>query len=133
MYRFICSITVLFIVWSATAAEHHFDFSGAKPNETPPGFRSAVTGEGKPGEWKVIVDETSSEAAATNANSSVIIKHQVLGQLSRDVADEHFPLLIFDGETFTDFTLTTRFKTVSGAREQMAGVAFRIQDARNYY
>ena len=42
-------------------------------------------------------------------------------------------MLIFEGETFGDFTLTTRFKTVAGAVEQMAGIAFRIQDEKNYY
>jgi hypothetical protein len=42
-------------------------------------------------------------------------------------------MLVFDGETFSDFTFTTRFKIVSGEVEQMAGVAFRVQDERNYY
>src|SRR4029078_4990880 len=32
-----------------------------------------------------------------------------------------------------DFVLTTRFKTVDGLFEQMAGIAFRIQDTNNYY
>ena len=31
----------------------------------------------------------------------------------------------------TDFTLTTRFKTVKGVVEQMAGIAFRIQNETN--
>src|SRR5207249_7336173 len=43
------------------------------------------------------------------------------------------PLLIFEGETFGDFALTTRFKTVSGSVEQMAGIAFRVKDEKNYY
>jgi len=53
--------------------------------------------------------------------------------LSRDTTDEHFPMLIFEGESFGDFTLTTQVKTVEGALEQMARVAFRIQDESNYY
>jgi len=63
----------------------------------------------------------------------VTTRHQVLAQLSRDATDEHFPLLIFEGETFGDFTLATRLKTVDGTVEQMAGIAFRIQDEKNYY
>ena len=133
MSRFICSIATLLAIGRILAAERHFDFSGAKANESPAGFRSVVTGEGKPGEWKVIADETSSGVAATNATASLVIKHQVLAQLSQDSTDEHFPLLIFDGEVFNDFVLTTRFKTVGGDREQMAGIAFRIQDEKNYY
>ena len=120
MSRFICSIATLLAIGRILAAERHFDFSGAKANESPAGFRSVVTGEGKPGEWKVIADETSSGVAATNATASLVIKHQVLAQLSQDSTDEHFPLLIFDGEVFNDFVLTTRFKTVGGDREQMA-------------
>src|SRR5262249_9053482 len=50
-----------------------------------------------------------------------------------DSTDEHYPLLVFDAETFGDFKLTTQFKIVSGTAEQMAGVAFRIQDEKNYY
>jgi hypothetical protein len=60
-------------------------------------------------------------------------KQAVLAQLDRDPTDERFPLLIYEQEVFEDFTLTTRFKTVSGTAEQMAGVAFRIQDETNYY
>jgi hypothetical protein len=42
-------------------------------------------------------------------------------------------LLIYEGDIIDDFTLTTRFKTVKGVAEQMAGIAFRIQNATNYY
>jgi hypothetical protein len=62
-----------------------------------------------------------------------VVKQSVLAQLSQDPTDEHFPLLIFQDETFDDFTLTTRFKTVRGSQEQMAGLAFRIQDENNFY
>lgn len=119
--------------WSARAAERYFDFSGAKLNELPPGFRSTVSGQGKPGEWKVIEDESVPPAAPAGAKATVTTRHPVLAQLARDTTDEHFPLLIFDGETFGDFALTTHFKIVDGAAEQMAGVAFRIQDEKNYY
>ncbi len=40
---------------------------------------------------------------------------------------------MWDEEVFGDFTLITRFKLVSGQTEQMAGLAFRIQDEKNYY
>jgi hypothetical protein len=53
--------------------------------------------------------------------------------LAQDPTDEHFPLLIYEAEKFGDFKLTTRFKTVRGVIEQMAGIAFRIQNESNYY
>ena len=39
------------------AAERKFDFSEVGENHLPPGFRSTVTGQGKPGDWRVIMDD----------------------------------------------------------------------------
>ena len=41
----------------AVATERKFDFSDVRENQAPPGFRSVVTGQGKPGDWRVIMDE----------------------------------------------------------------------------
>ncbi len=133
MLRCVLICLSLRLAASGLAAERHLDFSQARPGPPPKGFRSTVSGEGKPGEWKIIEDEPAGSLAPSERNSSVVIRHQVLAQLDREMTDEHFPLLIFEDETFTDFTLTTRFKTVAGAMEQMAGIAFRIQDEKNYY
>jgi hypothetical protein len=116
-----------------TAAERKFDFSDVRENQPPPGFRSTVTGQGKPGDWKVILDEVPSLLPPLTARAPAVAKRPVLAQLAQDPTDEHFPLLIFAEETFGDFTLTTRFKTVKGVAEQMAGIAFRIQNETNYY
>ena len=62
-----------------------------------------------------------------------VARKPVLAQLAQDPTDEHFPLLIYEGGSIDDFTLTTRFKTVKGVEERMAGIAFRIQNATNYY
>src|SRR5204863_4407208 len=118
---------------SLCAAERKFDFSSIGENKIPPGFRSSVTGQGKPGDWRIILDETASELPALTAASRGVTRRAVLAQLAEDPTDEHFPLLIFDGETYSDFTLTTRFKTVRGSAEQMAGLAFRVQNETNYY
>ena len=118
---------------SASAAERKFDFSAAAQNQTPPGFRSTVTGQGKPGDWRVILDDPSSELSALSPESRGVTRRAVLAQVAEDPTDEHFPLLIFDEESFGDFTLSTRFKTVRGKVEQMAGIAFRIQNETNYY
>jgi hypothetical protein len=117
----------------ATAAERILKFGDFPENQPPPGFRSVVTGVGKPGDWKVIMDEVPSILPPLSPNAAVSAHQGVLAQLSQDPADEHFPLLILDSETYRDFSLRTRFKTVRGAIEEMAGVAFRIQDENNYY
>ena len=50
---------------AAGAAERKFDFGQFHENEIPPGFRSAVTGQGKPGDWKIVMDEAPSAAGET--------------------------------------------------------------------
>ena len=116
-----------------TAAELKFDFSKMSENQPPPGFRSTVTGQGKPGDWRIIMDEVPSLLQPLTPGAPTVASKAVLAQLAQDTTDEHFPLLIYEGETFGDFTLTTRFKTVKGVAEQMAGIAFRIQNETNYY
>ena len=115
------------------AAERKFDFGEVGEGKTPPGFRSAVTGHGKPGDWKVVLDDVPPLLAPLTPQAPSVTKRAVLAQLAQDPADEHFPLLIFEEEIFDDFTLTTRFKTVRGTAEQMAGIAFRLQNETNYY
>jgi hypothetical protein len=114
-------------------AERTFDFTDLHENQPPPGFRSTVTGQGKAGDWKIVLDDVPPMMPSFTGKSTVLTRRPVLGQLAKDATDDHYPLLVFEGEAFGDFTLTTRFKLVDGAAEQMAGVAFRIQDEKNYY
>jgi hypothetical protein len=129
--RFLSVIAL--IALPAFGAEKKFDFSEVRENQAPPGFRSAVTGQGRPGDWKVILDEVPPLMPRLTREASALTKQAVLAQMAEDRTDEHFPLLIFDDEVYGDFALTTRFKTVRGAAEQMAGIAFRIQNETNYY
>ena len=117
----------------AAGAERVFDWADTKVNDTPKEFRSALGGGGRPGEWKVILDEAPSAFPALTPRGTNRNVKPVLAQLSRDPTDDRYPMLILEDETFGDFTLTTRFKIVTGEQEQMAGIAFRIQDERNYY
>ena len=64
---------------------------------------------------------------------SATAKRTVLEGASRDAAAGHSAILLYTNETFANFTLTTRFKIVSGATAPEAGIAFRLQDASNYY
>jgi hypothetical protein len=118
---------------SARAAELKFDFSEFPANQTPPGFRSTLLGQGKPGDWKTLLDEVPPLLEPLTPKAPAVTRRAVLAQLSQDPTDERFPLLIYEGATFGDFALTTKFKIVSGGLEQMAGVAFRIQNESNFY
>ena len=108
---------VLSLSFSTLAAERVLDFSGGSTNQLPNGFRSLVIGSGKPGNWQVLQDES----AATQSSSNAAVESKtVLAQLAREAIDRHFPVLLFDAETFGDFRMTTRFKIVGGALEQAA-------------
>lgn len=130
----VCIFAVLcWLAWPVWAAERTFDFSNATPNEVPKGFRSLIVGEGKPGDWRIVFEEVPSLMRSVTVQAPKTAGRGVLAQLSKDGTDEHFPLLVFDEETYGDFTFSARFKTVSGEKEQMAGLAFRVQDENNFY
>jgi hypothetical protein len=126
-------LAIVLLTLHAVGAEKKFDFGEVRENQTPPGFRSAVSGQGRPGDWKVVLDEVPPLMPRLTAQASALTKQSVLAQLAQDSTDEHFPILIYEDEVYGDFTLTTRFKTVRGSAEQMAGIAFRIQNETNYY
>jgi 3-keto-disaccharide hydrolase len=117
-------------------AEIKIDFSKFPTGETPAGFHSVLYGGGKPGVWKVIMDEIPSAFAPLTpqaGRTAILTQHAVLAQLSQDPTDERFPILVYDKEIFRNFKLTTRFKIVSGVAEQMAGIVFRYQNSSNFY
>ena len=155
MWRWLC-LSLIILASPVIGAELKIDFTqyreGEKPAEprkieggdsgqveTVPQFRSAVVGQGKAGTWKIVLDDAPSLLPGLGTQShdapasTVSTKRAVLAQLSQDPADEHFPMLVYEREVFDDFKLTTHLKTVSGAVEQMAGIAFHIQNESNYY
>jgi 3-keto-disaccharide hydrolase len=132
MRRFFLLATML-LAWPVRAVEHPFDFSQYPTDQTPTGFLSTVAGSGKPGDWKVILDEVAPAMAPLTAQAPSVTKRPVLAQLARDPRDDHFPLLIFNGQSYGDFKLTSRFKIVGGGFEQSAGIVFRFQNPSNFY
>ena len=128
----------LFCFWLALAlpaagAEIKIDFGDVATNRIPAGFHAALAGGGRPGEWNIVIDEVPPLLAPLSPQAPVVTRRAVVAQTSTDPTDERFPMLIYDGETFQDFNLTTRFKIVSGTVEQMAGVVFRFQNESNFY
>ena len=115
------------------AAERKFDFSNVPTNQPPPGCFSTLNGEGKPGVWRVLMDEVPLPLAPLNPGAPATALKSVVAQVASDTTDEHFPMLMLGDDVYGDFTLTTRFKIVGGVTEEMAGIAFRIQDEKNFY
>jgi len=121
------------LTFALLGEELKLDFSNYSAGLQPTGFVSKVTGEGKPGIWKIIFDEAPTAFPAITPNAPTTSKKAVLAQLDTSKIDEHFPLLIYDSLEFSDFTITAKIKLISGQMEQMGGIAFRIQDEKNYY
>ncbi len=126
----------LAVAGSAFGAEIKINFDDLAAGQSPTNFHPALAGSGAPGDWKIVMDAAPPTLAPLTSKAEQtagIFNHSVLAQLSQDPTDEHFPMFIYDGQTFKDFKLTTRFKIVSGLAEQMAGVVFRFQNASNFY
>src|SRR5688572_31455949 len=111
MFRIIV-VALLLALSRAGAAELVFDWSSAKANELPKGFRPALSGTGQPGEWKIILDEAPSAFPAISPKAVNRNVRPVVAQVSQDRTDARYPMLLLDGETFNDFTITTQFKIV---------------------
>ena len=126
----------LWLAVSATAvsaAERSFNFGDSGTDKLPAGFRSTFVGAGTPGTWKVIQDVAPSQFEALTPNAKSTARRAVLAQTASPANEGRLALLVFDGETYGDFTLTTQFKIVGGTNMQSAGVAFRLQDEKNFY
>ncbi len=123
----------LFLALPLRAAERVFDFGAVPEGQMPQGFTSTLMGKGKPGTWEVLLDAVPPLLAPLDPRAPAVARQPVLAQVAQDPTDEHFPMLIYDGDTYGDFKLTTRFKTVKGIIEQMAGIAFHVVNPTNYY
>ncbi len=93
------------------------DASGGSPS----GFTAVLTGHGAIGHWEVRSDPTAPSPP------------NVLAQTSQDKTDYRFPLAIAEGTSYKDLALSVKFKAVSGAVDQGAGLVFRFKDKDNYY
>jgi hypothetical protein len=115
------------------AAEKTFSFEDVPPDQQPSEFRSLVAGRGKLGDWKIVAEEVPPLLAPLTAKATTIASRAVLAQRAREPLAVHFPILVFEEETFGDFKFTTRFKLDGGALEQMVGLVFRFQNESNFF
>jgi hypothetical protein len=98
-----------------------FSFDDQKAGEPPKGMTCTLTGNGRPGTWSVVADRAAPSAP------------NVLAQTNQDSTSYRFPVCVLDGQTAVDVDLSVRFKPVSGAGDQAAGLVWRYSDKDNYY
>ena len=96
-------------------------FDREQAGSVPEGWVIAMTHQGGPPKWEVL------------KNDSAPSKPNVFAQISSDCTAGRFPLAVWDRTILKDGTLTVKFKAVSGAVDQGAGLVWRYRDANNYY
>ena len=131
--RFFTCLLGLLLALSASGATLQFNFGDYEYNTTPTNFQSLLAGGGTPPVWKIISAEMPSSFSPLTGNTPGLNHVKVLAQTSGDMADEHFPMFVYPGDTFRNFKFSTKFKIVSGITEQMAGLVFRFQNVSNFY
>jgi hypothetical protein len=109
----------IFMAWCAWGQTEVFD--STKPGAMPKDWTVAMTHSGGAPKWEVIADSTAPS------------RPNVLAQTSTDNTSARFPLAIYEKLSMVDGVLSVRFKTVSGERDQAAGMVWRYKDPDNYY
>ncbi|MBI4889135.1 MAG: DUF1080 domain-containing protein [Acidobacteria bacterium] len=112
---------VLLWIGCVAAMAAKVDFRKEKAGAVPRDWVVAMTSQGGAPRWEVVED-----AAAPTPP-------RVLGQLSADETSGRFPLAIYEKAKLADGRVSVKFKTVSGVKDQAAGVVWRYQDPGNYY
>lgn len=120
-----------------TAAEIKvFDFFSDPVGAQPAGWRSATGGfSQQSGQWQVTVADVPPLFEGENKDPLVLqsIQSRVIAQTGQVTAQEHFPMLVHEGSLCRNFSLSLKFKILSGEVSQMAGICFRFVDENNYY
>ena len=96
-------------------------FDSVETGRVPPGFSTALTGGGGPVSWVIQEDHTAPSGS------------KVLAQTNADQTDYRFPICVYDKFTAKDVEVSVKFKAVSGAVDQAAGLVARFKDKDNYY
>jgi len=116
----IATIGIFLLLVPAAAADESITFADVTPGDPIANFEFALTGQGRPGNWQVVVDENAREDKA-------------LAQLSKERISDRFPLAIYKRINEANVEVTAWFQPVSGSIGRAAGVVVRFIDANNYY
>src|SRR5258707_1199852 len=117
------ALGVLLIAFAAVAfcGAQTINFDSAVVGSTPAGWTVAMTHKGGAPRWEVLKDDS----APSQPN--------VFAQVSTDATGGRFPLAVYDKATLKDGSLSVKFKAISGAADQAAGLVWRYRDPDNYY
>lgn len=97
-------------------------FDGVAPGAMPPDWRAAATGDGVPGRWEVVRDQTAPSQPSALALTSF-----------PDGPNPTYNVCFADWVPFRDGRLSVRMKAVSGVIDQGGGPMWRVQGPDDYY
>ena len=115
-----CCLAIAFWIGPAIADTIDFETSGPA-GAAPKDFSISLTGQGKHPVWQL------QEAFGAPSGRFVVV------QTSKDPTDNRFPLLVYDKVSAADLDISVKFKPISGASDQAAGIVWRYIDRDNYY
>ncbi|MBC8324479.1 MAG: hypothetical protein H8E27_02475 [Verrucomicrobia subdivision 3 bacterium] len=109
------------------AANPALDMAKQQLGKAPKGFTAKAAGVGNAG--KAIVREGKIPAANGVGN----VKGRFIEVTGGDKDSNHYTLVMLDALAPNDFSGSVRFRIIGGKVMPVAGIAFRAQDAKNYY
>src|SRR6266849_1839092 len=116
----IATVGIFLLSASAAAADVSITFADVTCGDPIANFEFALTGQGRPGKWQVVVDENARDGKA-------------LAQLSKERITDRFPLAIYKRINEANVEVTAWFQPIFGSIDRAAGVVARFVDANNYY
>jgi hypothetical protein len=120
MIRGILGALVLTVIAAQPSSADTITFAKTAIGAPPIDFEFWRTGNGGPGRWAVIRDETTEDGVA-------------LEQTSDEQTDYRFPLAIYEPFSYQDVEVRIRFKAIAGKVDRAAGIAVRLSGPDDYY
>lgn len=116
-FNFLSAVIFATICSAGDAQVVRLASSEAMVGASPEICRPALTGEGGPVAWQVLL----------------VHNRAALAEMSRVAVDNRFPLCVVDTVKASDVELGVSFTPIAGKIDQAAGLIFRVKDADNYY
>jgi hypothetical protein len=116
----LAATTLSLAVISAPCLAETISFAKEPPGSLPSDFELGRTGDGGPGRWIVVRDDTADGGGA-------------IEQQSQDRSDYRFPLAIYRPLSGKDVDVLIRFKAMAGTIDRAGGIAVRLTSPDNYY
>ena len=119
---------------SALGAEWTLSLDTTEAGALPSEFEKIASGSSGvgPGDWSAIWTDAPRAFAPLTSRVETTVRTPAIAHTKGASVDDFFDLLVFD-EPLGDFSLELEMRIEAGEIAQMAGVAFRLHDSRNYY